>query len=136
MIYQKKPINNSTRNVKILEKKFDQIIKKSKTSALKQFSGRNNSGKITVHSRGGGHKKMYKTVEFNRFKNRVKGIVKTINYDSNRTANLIGVLCNYNNYIKNITYVLAPKNIKKGDFIESKKNDTIRLRIGNSTSLK
>ena len=136
MIYSRKPINNSTRHVQILDKKFDKIVKKSKTKTLKNFSGRNNSGKITVNSRGGGHKKIYKIVEFNRFKNPVKGVIKTINYDPNRSSNLIGVLCNYNNYIKNITYVLAPKNIKKGDFIESGINSNIKLKIGNSTCLR
>lgn len=122
----------------IFKNKFDKIIKKNKKLKLKQFSGRNSLGRITVNSRGGGCKKLYRIVEFNRSKNPIKGVVKTITYDPNRSSNLIGVLNKYNIYLKNIVYLIAPKNIKKGDFIESEINNNrfIKLKLGNSISLK
>ena len=99
---------------------------KNKIKGLINFSGRNNSGKITIRHKGNGHKKKYRKIEFYRQNDSV-GIVIGIEYDPNRNANIASVhdLTN-NNYI----YILAPKNLKTGDIIESGSN--IKPKLGNS----
>ena len=99
---------------------------KNKIKGLINLSGRNNFGKITVRHKGCGHKKRYRKIEFYR-QNDFVGIIIGIEYDPNRNANIASVydLTN-NNYI----YVLAPKNLKTGDIIESGAN--IKPKLGNS----
>jgi large subunit ribosomal protein L2 len=69
---------------------FDTITtdkpEKSLTAPNKRSGGRNNSGKMTMRYVGGGHKKQYRIIDFKRDKNGVPAIVKTIEYDPNRTA--------------------------------------------------
>ena len=50
--------------------------------------GRNNSGKMTIRYRGGGHKQMYRIIDFKRDKDGVPATVKTIEYDPNRSARI------------------------------------------------
>ena len=50
--------------------------------------GRNNSGKMTMRNRGGGHKKMYRIIDFRREKDNIPATVKTIEYDPNRSARI------------------------------------------------
>ena len=56
--------------------------------AQKSTGGRNNNGRITLRFRGGGHKQRYRLVDFKQNKFGVPGIVETIEYDPNRTANI------------------------------------------------
>lgn len=69
---------------------FDTITtdkpEKSLTAPNKRSGGRNNNGKMTMRYIGGGHKKQYRIIDFKRDKNGVPAIVKTIEYDPNRTA--------------------------------------------------
>lgn len=69
---------------------FDTITtdkpEKSLTAPNKRSGGRNNNGKMTMRYIGGGHKKQYRIIDFKRNKNGVPAIVKTIEYDPNRTA--------------------------------------------------
>lgn len=96
---------------------------------FKRANGRNNQGKITVRHRGGGHKRLYRQITFNR-KN-LNGKVQAIVYDPNRSAN-IAIIC-INNSIFRTTYILAPEGLKKNDYIMS--GPSSDLKIGNSLPL-
>ena len=61
---------------------------KSLTSSLKKTSGRNNQGKITVRHHGGGNRRKYRMIDFKRIKDDIPAVVKAIEYDPNRTANI------------------------------------------------
>src|SRR5205807_1205541 len=61
---------------------------KSLVEHLQKFSGRNVNGRITVRHRGGGHKKLYRRIDFRRDKVDVPGRVATIEYDPNRSARI------------------------------------------------
>ena len=59
---------------------------KSLLAPLKKTGGRSRTGKMTMRNRGGGHKRRYRIIDFNRDKENVTATVKTIEYDPNRTA--------------------------------------------------
>lgn len=101
------------------------LIKK-KLKGLINSSGRNNSGKITVRHKGGGHKRKYRQIEFTRI-NESAGITVSIEYDPNRNANIASI---YDNSLNNFFYILAPKNLKVGDIVKSGPN--IEAKLGNS----
>ncbi|WP_128426455.1 50S ribosomal protein L2 [Gudongella oleilytica] len=113
---------------------FEEITKtepeKSLVVSLNKNSGRNSQGRITIRHRGGGAKKKYRMIDFNRSKDGIPGKVAAIEYDPNRTANI--ALINYVDGEKR--YILAPHNIKVGDVIESGENADIK--IGNALQLK
>jgi large subunit ribosomal protein L2 len=75
--------------------------------------GRNNAGRITSRFRGGGHKRLYRTIDFKRDKHGVPGKVATIEYDPNRTARI--ALINYADGEKR--YILAPAGLKVGETV-------------------
>ncbi len=78
--------------------------------------GRNGQGKITIRHQGGGHKRQYRLIDFRRNdKDGVPARVAHIEYDPNRTANI--ALLHYADGEKR--YILAPKNLRQGDLIES-----------------
>ena len=92
--------------------------------------GRNNQGVITVRFRGGGHKKMYRLIDFKR--NKKDGIVcnvLSIEYDPNRSARI--ALIQYSDGEK--TYILAPDGLKAGDVVMS--GPTAEARVGNCLPL-
>lgn len=99
---------------------------KNKIKGKINSSGRNNKGRITSFHKGGGHKKCYRIINFNRV-NISKGVICSIEYDPNRTANIASV---YDSLNKNFFYILAPKNLKIGDIVESGNN--IEPKLGNS----
>ena len=88
---------------------------KSLTVTLKKHAGRNNRGKITVRHHGGGTRHKYRIIDFKRDKDGVPAVVKTIEYDPNRTANI--ALLVYADGEKR--YILAPNKLKIGYKIES-----------------
>jgi large subunit ribosomal protein L2 len=96
---------------------FEEITKKqpekSLTEHLKTHSGRNNTGSITVRHRGGGHKKLYRIIDFKRNKLDVPGRVAAIEYDPNRSARI--ALVNYADGEKR--YILAPLGLAVGDSV-------------------
>lgn len=94
---------------------------------IQKKSGRNNTGKITVRHRGGGHKKMYRMIDFKRDKLDVPAIVKTIEYDPYRTSLI--ALVSYLDGEKR--YIIAPNNLKVGQKILSS-NDLIDVVPGNA----
>ena len=113
---------------------FDEITSKVPHKALVKSvhkkKGRNNNGRITSKSRGGGAKKLYRIIDFKRNKIDIPGIVQTIEYDPNRSARI--ALINYKDGEKR--YILAPLGIKVGDqIISAEKTEII---IGNSLLLK
>lgn len=125
------PTTPSQRNLIKLKKNHlaKSPLLKSHVLGLKNSSGRNNSGKITVYHKGGGHKKKYRKINF--LRNTVSlGIVITIEYDPNRTANIASV---YNILENNYYYILAPKNLTIGDIVRSGPN--AQIKIGHSLPL-
>jgi large subunit ribosomal protein L2 len=112
-----KPVTPGTRNMAISA--FDEITAKKPYKALleplKRTGGRNNTGKMTVRNRGGGHKRMYRIIDFLRDKDNMKATVKTIEYDPNRSARI--ALVEYEDGEKR--YIIAPAGIKVGQIIES-----------------
>ena len=88
---------------------------KSLTVTLKKHAGRNNRGKITVRHHGGGTRHKYRIIDFKRDKDGVPAVVKTIEYDPNRSANI--ALLVYADGEKR--YILAPNKLKIGYKIES-----------------
>lgn len=97
--------------------------KKSLTKAIRKTGGRNNQGKISVHHRGGGVKRRYRLVDFNRFKFDTEAKVKAIEYDPNRSGRI--ALIEYTG--GSLSYILAPEKLKVGDsVIASKKKQEIK----------
>lgn len=87
------------------EKTLIQKVSKSK--------GRNNRGIITSRHRGGGHKRLYRAIDFKRQKIAVPGIVITIEYDPNRNARI--ALLHHKDGSK--SYILHPRNLKLGQLV-------------------
>ena len=77
--------------------------------------GRNNFGRITSRSKGGGHKNKYRMLDFYRKKDDVKAKIERIEYDPNRSAYV--ALLKYEDGLRN--YILAPSKIKIGDEIKT-----------------
>lgn len=112
-----KPITPSLRNLIQLNKSnlCKKPLLKSNIKGLKRNVGKNFSGKITVFSKGGGHKKKYRNINFKRTENETY-IVTSIEYDPFRSANIASV---YNINKNKFDYIIAPKNTKIGDIIKS-----------------
>jgi len=93
------------------------------------MAGRNNSGKITVRHKGGGHKKKFRKIDFVRIKDSI-GIVTSIEYDPYRTAFIASV---YD--FSNLTYfyMIAPKNLNIGNIVKS--GFSAHTKIGHSLLL-
>jgi large subunit ribosomal protein L2 len=96
---------------------------KSEIKGLKNSSGRNNTGRITSFHKGGGHKQNYRKIDFTR-KDNISGIVTSIEYDPNRTANIASV---YDTPTKKYFYIISPKNLEVGNIIKSGLNAEISL---------
>ena len=112
---------------------YDEITAKSPykplLTSLHMKKGRNNYGRITSRHRGGGHKRLYRLIDFKRDKFDIEGIVKTIEYDPNRTSRI--ALVNYKDGEKR--YILAPSELKVGDSIISA--EETEIKTGNSLPL-
>jgi large subunit ribosomal protein L2 len=102
---------------------------KSLKISKKRSGGRNNLGRITARHRGGGHHKIVRVIDFRRDKDNIPAVVKTIEYDPNRSA-LIALLA-YADGEKR--YILCPDGLNVGDTIESGEN--VPIKIGNCLSL-
>ena len=96
---------------------------------IKSSGGRNNQGRLSVRYRGGGHKRMYRLVDFKRDKLGVPARVATIEYDPNRSARL--ALLHYADGEKR--YILAPVGLQVGDVVQSGKD--AEVRVGNALPL-
>lgn len=102
---------------------------KALTRGKVKTGGRNNTGRITSWHRGGGHKQLYRLIDFKRSKNG-KAVVERLEYDPNRTA-FIALLA-YEDGSK--SYILAPNSLKVGDEILSSADADIK--VGNCLPLK
>ncbi|MBC7324817.1 MAG: 50S ribosomal protein L2, partial [Moorella sp. (in: Bacteria)] len=91
--------------------------------------GRNNQGRISMRHRGGGHKRLYRIIDFKRDKDGIPGRVATIEYDPNRSANI--ALINYADGEKR--YILAPENLQVGDEVIS--GSGADIKVGNALPL-
>jgi large subunit ribosomal protein L2 len=103
---------------------------KSLTKGVRRSGGRNNTGKRTMRYIGGGHKKLYREIDFKRDKNGVPAKVVSIEYDPNRTARI--ALLHYADGAKR--YILAPENLQVGMTLVS--GETAEPTVGNSKKLK
>ncbi len=112
-----KPTSAGRRHGSVLD--YNEITKtkpeKSLLRPLKKTGGRNNHGRITVRHRGGGHKRMYRVIDFKRVKEGVPAKVHSIEYDPNRTCFI--ALLHYADGAK--TYILAPIGLEVGQTIMS-----------------
>jgi len=113
---------------------FDDLSKarpeRSLVEPLPRQSGRNNRGKITVRHRGGGHKRLYRIIDFKRDKFDVSARVASIEYDPNRSARI--ALLVYADGAKR--YILAPLGLKVGDSVQS--GPDADIRVGNALPLR
>jgi large subunit ribosomal protein L2 len=123
------PITPSQRQTFLLKKNnLTQIFKiKSLTKGFQRANGKNNQGRITVRHRGGGHKRLYRLINFNRTKN-IEGYVIKILYDPNRSANIAYIKNDFQSYL-----ILAPEGLKINQYIKSSPN--AELKIGNALPL-
>jgi large subunit ribosomal protein L2 len=103
---------------------------KSLLVPVKRTGGRNNTGKMTMRYRGGGHKKCMRIIDFKRRKYDVPGVVKSIEYDPMRTAYI--ALLHYVDGEK--AYILAPEGLKVGHRVLS--GQEVAPEVGNALPLK
>jgi large subunit ribosomal protein L2 len=124
-----KPITPSQRHTILFKKKYlDKIKIKKLIKGFHRANGRNNQGKITVRHRGGGHKRLYRNISFNRSINSIEGFVNKILYDPNRSANIAYIKNESNSY-----FILSPEGLKLNQYIKS--SPEAELKIGNALPL-
>ena len=103
---------------------------KSLLESLSKTGGRNVYGRVTVRFRGGGHKRLYRIIDFKRNKDNVPAKVAAIEYDPNRSANV--ALLHYADGEKR--YILAPLGLKVGETLLS--GEEVEVKVGNCMPLK
>ena len=117
-----------------ISSEFDEITtskpEKSLLAPLTEKGGRNNTGRITVRHRGGGHKKRYRIVDFKRLVQNVEAKVVSIEYDPNRSARIALVKSEDGRKF----YMIAPDKIKVGEVVNS--GADVDVKNGNSMPLK
>jgi large subunit ribosomal protein L2 len=99
--------------------------------SLKKSGGRNSRGRISIRHRGGGHKRLYRVIDFKRDKIDVPGIVETIEYDPNRSAFIS--LIKYKDGERR--YILTPENLQVGQDVVSADRQ-VDVLPGNSMPLR
>ncbi|MBX0326891.1 50S ribosomal protein L2 [Oscillochloris sp. ZM17-4] len=126
-----KPTSAGRRNMSVST--FEEITKKRPEPGLieplRKQAGRNNTGKITVRHRGGGHKRFYRIIDFKRNKFGIPAKVQAIEYDPNRTARI--ALLAYVDGEKR--YIIAPVGLKVGDVLGN--GPDADIRVGNALPL-
>ncbi len=96
---------------------------------LQNKSGRGMYGSITTRHKGGRHKRFYRIIDFKRKKDNMYALVKTIEYDPNRTSFISLIV--YEDGTKN--YILTPSSLKVGDKIIS--GEKVDIKVGNCTQV-
>jgi len=113
---------------------FEEITKsspqRSLTEAIRKHGGRNNTGRVTVRHRGGGHKRRYRIIDFKRNKFDVPAQVIAVEYDPNRSARI--ALVQYEDGEKR--YIIAPLGLKVGDRVAS--GELAQLRTGDALEIR
>ena len=126
-----KPTTNARRNMSVTD--FSGLSKvapeKSLLEPLRKHSGRNSYGRITVRHRGGGNRRKYRVIDFKRNKFDIPAVVKTLEYDPNRSAFI--ALIQYEDGVK--SYITAPVGLKVGDTVIS--STTADIKPGNALPL-
>lgn len=114
---------------------FDEIADKRPQKGLRErllrSGGRNNTGRITADHRGGGHKRLYRLIDFKRDKKNVPATVEAIEYDPNRSAR-IALICYADGERR---YILAPDKLNVGNAVIAG-DDGIDIQPGNALPLK
>ena len=127
-----KPVTPGQRNKAISS--FEEITtnkpQKSLLEPLKRTGGRNNTGQMTMRYIGGGHKKMYRIIDFLRNKDNMPATVLTIEYDPNRSARI--ALVQYADGEKR--YIIAPNGLQVGQKVES--GSGVAPEVGNTLPLR
>ena len=113
---------------------FEEITRKRPEKSLVKFKkksgGRNSNGRITSRHRGGGHKRLYRIIDFKRDKDGIPAKVASIEYDPNRSSNI--ALLHYADGEKR--YIIAPVGVKVGDSLISGKD--AEIKPGNTIPLR
>ena len=113
---------------------FEEITKstpqRSLTEAIRKHGGRNNTGRVTVRHRGGGHKRRYRIIDFKRNKFDCAAQVIAVEYDPNRSARI--ALLHYEDGEKR--YIIAPLGLKVGDRVAN--GELSQLRNGDSLEIR
>ncbi len=119
-----KPVTNAMRGLVLVDR--SQLHKgkpvKTLTEGLSKSGGRNNTGRVTIWSRGGGHKRRYRIIDFKRRKWDVSATVERLEYDPNRTAFI--ALIQYDDGER--AYILAPQRLQPGDKVIAASRADIR----------
>lgn len=117
-----KPVTPGQRHKIVTD--FQEVTKSTPEKSLlvsyRKTGGRNNTGKMTMRYIGGGHKKMFRLIDFNRVKDGIPATVKAIEYDPNRTARI--ALIYYADGEK--SYIIAPNGLTVGQVVMSGKTAT------------
>ena len=131
-IKQFKPYTHARRFMSIQERTdiTSDTPERSLLKPLRKSGGRNNRGRITMRHIGGGHRRLYRLIDFKRNKTGVQGKVATIEYDPNRNARI--ALIHYFDGEKR--YIIAPKDLKVGGLIVS--GPEADITPGNALKLK
>ena len=127
-----KPTSPGRRGMSVAS--FDEVTEsrpyKPLTEPLKKHAGRNNQGKITLRHRGGGHKRLYRIIDWKRNKIGVPATVQTVEYDPNRSSRI--ALLAYADGEKR--YILAPVGLRIGDRLSA--GPDAEIRPGNAMKLR
>ena len=99
------------------------------TEGLTKSGGRNNTGRVSIWHRGGGHKRTYRKVDFKRTKQGIAATVERLEYDPNRTAFI--ALIKYDD--GELSYILAPQRLAPGDKVIA--DDKVDVKPGNAMPL-
>jgi large subunit ribosomal protein L2 len=125
---QFKPTTPSLRSVVLIDRA--ELYKgrpvKQLTEGVRKTGGRNNQGRISTRHKGGGHKRLYRVVDFKRRKFDVEGTVERLEYDPNRTAFI--ALIRYADGER--AYILAPQRLGVGDKVVS--GERVDIKPGNA----
>ena len=120
---QRHKIIGSFENITASEPEKSLVVGKTATG------GRNSRGKMTTKNVGGGHKRRFRYIDFKRTKNGIPAVVKSIEYDPNRSARI--ALLYYADGAK--SYILAPNGLKVGTSVISGEN--VAPEVGNALPL-
>jgi large subunit ribosomal protein L2 len=129
------PVTSSMRGLKLVDKSslHKGAPMKLLVSGMSQKSGRNNTGKITVRHKSGGHKKKYRIIDFKRSKFDIGAVVvRNPEYDPNRSSFIS--LIKYDDGV--FSYIITPNGLKEGDRVISSFDKEIDIKIGNAMPLK
>ena len=134
MVKKYKPTSDGRRDGSVIEYKKKLTTTKSNplkslTKGKRSTGGRNSSGRITTHYRGGGNKRTYRLIDFKYDKRDVPATVETLEYDPNRSG-FVALVCYADGERR---YVLAPQKLKAGAKVIT--SETAKVQVGNRLPL-